>query len=51
MQEVQGHRNKQGVVETITALRKEGLKLVLSNMTQGTAKICDSLLNLFTFLA
>ena len=33
--------NKQGVVETITALEKDGLGFVLSNRTQGTAKVCD----------
>ena len=33
--------NKQGAVETITALEKDGLGLVLSNRTQGTAKVCD----------
>lgn len=45
--------NKQGAVETITALEKDGLGLVLSNRTQGTAKVCDrySPLYLFTILA
>ena len=43
--------NKQGAVETINDLEKDGLGLVLSNMTQGTAKVCDNLLYFFTFLA
>lgn len=33
--------NKQGAVETITALEKDGLGLIISNRTQGTAKVCD----------
>lgn len=33
--------NKQGAVETITTLEKDGLGLVITNRTQGTAKVCD----------
>lgn len=33
--------NKQGAVETITALEKDGLGLIISSRTQGTAKVCD----------
>ena len=41
--------NKQGAVETINALEKDGLGLVFSNRTQGTAKVCYHPLYCCTF--